>query len=72
MHHDINEDKTGGITGKEPVCQFKRHKRHGFDTWVERFAGGGPGNPFQYPYLESPMDKGPWWATVHRVTKSQT
>ena len=72
MHHDINEDKTGGITGKEPVCQFKRHKRHGFDPWVERFAGGGPGNPFQHPYLESPMDKGPWWATVHRVTKSQT
>ena len=23
-------------------------------------------------YLENPMDRGPWWATVHGVTKSQT
>ena len=22
--------------------------------------------------LENPMDRGAWWATVHRVTKSQT
>ena len=32
-----------------------------------RFPGGGDGNP-----LENPMDRGPWWATVHGVTKSQT
>ena len=23
-------------------------------------------------YVENPMDKGTWWATVHGVTKSQT
>ena len=23
-------------------------------------------------YLENPMDRGTWWATVHGVTKSQT
>ena len=34
--------------------------------------GGGNGNPFQYSCLENPMDRGPWWATVHRVTKSWT
>ena len=33
--------------------------------------GSGNGNPFQYSYLENPMDRGPWQATVHRVTKSQ-
>ena len=27
---------------------------------------------FQYSCLENPMDKGAWWATVHRVAKSQT
>ena len=27
---------------------------------------------FQYSYLENPMDKGAWWAVVHRVAKSQT
>ena len=34
-----------------------------------RSPGEGNGNPFQYSYLESPMDRGAWWATVHRVTK---
>ena len=34
--------------------------------------GGGHGNPLQYSCLENPMDRGAWWATVHRVTKSQT
>ena len=29
-------------------------------------------NPFQYPWLENPMDRGVWQATVHWVTKSQT
>ena len=24
----------GGDSGKEPTCQCRRHKRHGFDTWV--------------------------------------
>ena len=38
----------------------------------EKSPGGGHGNPLQYSYLESPMDRGAWRATVHRVTKSQT
>ena len=37
-----------------------------------RFPGGGHSNPLYYSCLESPMDRGAWWATVHRVTKSQT
>ena len=37
-----------------------------------RSPGGRHGNPFQYSCLENPMDRGAWWATVHRVTKSQT
>ena len=24
----------GGASGKEPSCQWKRHRRHGFDPWV--------------------------------------
>ena len=28
--------------------------------------------PFPYSCLENPMDRGAWWATVHRVAKSQT
>ena len=37
-----------------------------------RFPGGGHGNPLQYFCLETPMDRGAWWATVHRVAQSQT
>ena len=34
--------------------------------------GGGHGNPLQYSCLRNPMDRGAWWAIIHRVTKSQT
>ena len=37
-----------------------------------RFPGGEHGNPLQHSSLENPMDRGAWWATVHRVEKSQT
>ena len=36
------------------------------------FPGEGHGNPLQYSCLENPMDRGAEWATVHRITKSQT
>ena len=51
------------------------------ETWVwslglipgsERSPGGGHSNPLQYSCLENPMDRRAWWATVHRVAKSQT
>ena len=35
-------------------------------------SGEGNGNPLQYSYLENPMDKGAWQATVHGVAKSWT
>ena len=37
-----------------------------------RSPGEGNGNPLQCSCLENPMDGGAWWATVHRVAKSQT
>ena len=37
-----------------------------------RSPGGGNGNPLLYFCLENPMDRGGWWATVHRVAQSQT
>ena len=35
-----------------------------------RPPGGGNGNPLQYSWLESSMDRGAWWATVHGVAES--
>ena len=34
-----------------------------------RYPGVGNGNPCQYSCLENPMDRGTWWALVHRVSK---
>ena len=31
--------------------------------------GGRHGNSLQYSCLENPMDRGAWWATVHRVQR---
>jgi hypothetical protein len=37
-----------------------------------RLPGEGNGYPLQYSYLENPMDRGDWRATVHGAAKSQT
>ena len=37
-----------------------------------RSPGEENGNPLQYSCLDNPMDRGPWWAIVHGVKKSQT
>ena len=39
-----------------------------------RFPGGVHGNPLllRFSCLENPLDRGVWWATVHRVAKSGT
>ena len=37
-----------------------------------RSPGEGSGYPLQYSFLENPIDRGSWWATVHGVAKSQT
>ena len=56
-------------SGKEYACNVGDL---GSIPGLGRSPGGRHGNPLQYSYLENPTDRGPWWATVHRVTKSQT
>ena len=36
-----------------------------------RSPGAGNSNPFQYSCLKNPVEGRGWWATVHRITKSQ-
>ena len=55
-------------SGNEPVCQCRRHK----ETGSGRSPGEENGNPFQYSCLDNPLDRGAWWATVHKVAKSWT
>ena len=33
-----------------------------------RSSGAGHGNLFLYSCLENPMNRGGWWATIHRVS----
>ena len=57
------------LSGKESAC-------NAVDTSLipssGRPTGEGNGNLLQYFCLENPMDRGAWWATIHRVAKSQT
>ena len=36
-----------------------------------RSPGEGNGYPLQYSYLENPMDRGAWWATVQGIAKGR-
>ena len=56
---------------KDPPANAGDIKDSGLIPGSGRFPGGGHGNPLPYPCLENPMDRA-WWATVHRVVKSQT
>ena len=33
---DMDLGFPGDASGKEPACQCRRHKRHGFDPWVRK------------------------------------
>ena len=35
-------------------------------------TGGGNGSPLSYSCWENPMDRGIWWAIVHKVAESWT
>ena len=39
---------------------------------LRRSPGGEYGHPLRYCCLGNPMDRGAWWATAQRVTKSGT
>ena len=44
-----------------------------FDPWVGKIPPRGEnGNPLEYSCLDNLMERGAWWATVHRVIKSLT
>ena len=51
---------------------WKPHLRTESGFWSTSSTTLGKGNPLQYSYLENSMDRGAWWATVHKLTKSQT
>ena len=61
----------GGTSGKE-AANAGGAEDMGSIPGSGRSPGRGHSNPPQYSCLENPMDRGAWWAIVHRVAKSQT
>ena len=55
---------------KNPPANAGDARDAGLIPRLGRSVGDGSGNPLQYSCLESPMDRGPWRATVHGVSKS--
>ena len=60
------------LVAKNPLANTKDARDTGSIPGSGRSPGKGHGNPLQYSCLENPMDRGAWWATVHRVAKGQT
>ena len=65
----INSGFPGGSEVKASACNVGDL---GSIPRTGRSPGEGNGNPLQDSRLESPMDGGAWWATVHGVAKSRT
>jgi len=57
------------LSGKESACNAGDM---GSIPGSGRFPGGGNGNRLLYSCLVNPMDKGGWWATVHKVANIWT
>ena len=56
----------GGTHGKEPACRCRRHKRHGFYSWVR------PSSILGLFSIPESQGRGAWLAAVPRVVKSRT
>ena len=59
----------GGSDSKESACSARYP---GSIPGLGRSPGREHSNPHQYSFLENPMDRGAWWATVHRIARNRT
>ena len=63
---------TGGSVVRNPPASAGDTGDSGSIPGSGRCPRGGNGNPLQYSRLANPIDRGAWWATVHRVVESDT
>ena len=57
---------------KDPSANERDIEDAGLIPGLGRTPGRGQGNPLLYFCLENLMDRGAWWATVHRVANNWT
>ena len=60
------------LSGKESACDVGDSVDSGSVPGLGRSPGEGNSYPPQYFCLENLMDRGAWWATVHRVANNWT
>ena len=63
---------SGGLVIKNLPNNAGEVRDTGSFPGLRRSPGGGNGSPLQSSCLENPIDRGVWWATVHRVTELGT
>ena len=72
MYYETRRGPPGGSVGKNLPANAEGNAGYtGSIPGSGRSPGEGNGCPLQYLCLENPMDRGAWWTTVHRVTKSR-
>ena len=57
---------------KNPPANAGDIRDEGLIPGSGRSPGEGIGNLLQYSCLGNPIDRGAWWARVHRISKSWT
>ena len=72
----IGFTQLGNTIAYSLVAQWLKHLPAMQGTWVRSLGWEDPlekemANPLQSSCLENLMDRGAWWAVVHRVAKSQ-
>ena len=65
----VRGDFPVGSDGKESASNARNTGDVGSIPGSGRAPGEGHGNPLEYSCLENSMDRGTWWAPVHRVTE---
>ena len=61
----------GGTSGKEPACQFRRQKRHGFNPWVRKILWRRKGQPIPNSCPWREKRDGLWSIGLQRVRQKQ-
>ena len=65
-------DFPGGSVVKNPPANAADTGDMGWIPGLGRYPRRGNGNPLQCSCLQNPTDRGAWWTTAHKVTKSWT
>ena len=70
VEHSVKgSDSQVALVVKNPPANAGDARDAGSIPGSGRSHGGGHGKLLQYSRLENPMDRGAWWATIHRVAK---